>query len=69
MQQLPPISPPCRPTIIINKKDSYRNVYERVVCIYKRERGRESIYICVCICTNKMNLKSEEDNIVAETLR
>ena len=70
MQKLP-VSPSCYPTIIINKKDTYRNVHECVcecvVCIYKRERERKYIY--VCIYTNKLNLTSEEDNIVAEMLR
>ena len=71
MQQLLPVSPSCRSTIIINKKDTYRNIHECVckclVCMYKRERERK--YICVCICTNKLNLTSEEGNIVTETLR
>ena len=68
-----------RSTIIIYKKDTYRNVHECVcecvVCMYKRERERERerekvyVCVCVCICTNKLNLTSEEGNIVAETLR
>ena len=71
MQQLLPVSPSCHPTIIIYKKGTYTNVHECmcecVVCLYKRER--EKVCMCVCIYTNKLNLTSEEDNIVAETLR
>ena len=37
------------------------------VCISEKERQRKYIY--ACIYTNKLNLTSEEDNIVAETLR
>ena len=38
-------------------------------CVYVGARKRERKYICVRICTIKLNLTSEEDNIVAETLR
>ena len=36
------------------------------VCINEKERERK--YMCVGICTNKLNLTSEEGNIVAESL-
>ena len=53
MQQLLPVSPSCRPTIIINKKDIHRNVHECVcecvVCMYKRERETEKVYIYICL--------------------
>ena len=44
-------------------------MHMNVLYAFISEKEREKVYMCVCICTNKLNLKSEEDNIVAETLR
>ena len=47
----------------------YMNVCASVLYVCISEKEREKVYICMCICTNKLNLTSEEDNIVAKTLR